>query len=154
MATGVIESDMSAGSTGFHSQTNEHLKNFYDIQAWIPKNAVLAKMKSLSALDAPAQAAVLNVAADTETRGWKVAGALRALCIFLIFVLLIEAGVGHHPARQEPVFSRLGVQRLLGAGGVAVFYLNGRYAHQLHVHIHPGRGRDFDQNHGVYRHSP
>ena len=73
MATGVIESYMSSGSTGYDTKTYEHLKNFYDTQAWIPKNAVLVNLKSFTALDATTQAAVLKVAADAETRGWKVA---------------------------------------------------------------------------------
>ncbi|MDO9359442.1 MAG: TRAP transporter substrate-binding protein [Polaromonas sp.] len=73
MATGVIESYMSSGSTGYDTKTYEHIKNFYDTQAWIPKNAVLVNMKSFTALDAATQAAVLKVSADAETRGWKVA---------------------------------------------------------------------------------
>ena len=73
MATGVIESYMSSGSTGYDTKTYEHIKNFYDTQAWIPKNAVLVNLKSFTALDAATQAAVLKVSADAETRGWKVA---------------------------------------------------------------------------------
>ena len=73
MATGVIESYMSSGSTGYDTKTFESLKNFYDTQAWIPKNAILVNAKSFDALDAPTKAAVLKAAADAETRGWKVA---------------------------------------------------------------------------------
>ena len=73
MATGVIESYMSSGSTGFDTKTYEHFKNFYDTQAWIPKNAVLVNLKSFNALDAASQTALLKVAGDAETRGWKVA---------------------------------------------------------------------------------
>ena len=61
MATGVIESYMSSGSTGYDTKTYEHLKNFYDTQAWIPKNAVLVNLKSFNALDGATQAAVLKV---------------------------------------------------------------------------------------------
>ena len=73
MATGVIESYMSSGSTGFDTKTYEHIKNFYDTQAWIPKNAVLVNLKSFNALDAATQTTVLKVAATAEARGWKVA---------------------------------------------------------------------------------
>ncbi|MEJ8851052.1 TRAP transporter substrate-binding protein [Variovorax rhizosphaerae] len=73
MATGVIESYMSSGSTGYDTKTYESLKNFYDTQAWIPKNAVLVNAKSFDALDASAKAGVLKAAADAEARGWKVA---------------------------------------------------------------------------------
>lgn len=70
MATGVIESYMSSGSTGYDSKTYEHLKHFTDTQAWLPKNAVLANRAAFNALDKATQAAVLKAAADAETRGW------------------------------------------------------------------------------------
>jgi TRAP-type C4-dicarboxylate transport system substrate-binding protein len=70
MATGVIESYMSSGSTGYDTKTYEHLKYFYDTQAWLPKNAVLANKAAFDALDKPTQAALLKAAAEAETRGW------------------------------------------------------------------------------------
>ncbi|AYQ26604.1 MULTISPECIES: TRAP transporter substrate-binding protein [unclassified Polaromonas] len=73
MATGVIESYMSSGSTGYDTKTYEHIKNFYDTQAWIPKNAVLVNLKAFNALEPATQAALLKTAAEAETRGWKVA---------------------------------------------------------------------------------
>ncbi|MET3495955.1 TRAP transporter substrate-binding protein [Variovorax boronicumulans] len=73
MATGVIESYMSSGSTGYDTKTYEHIKNFYDTQAWIPKNAILVNAKAFDALDAATKAAVTKAAADAETRGWKTA---------------------------------------------------------------------------------
>ena len=48
MATGVIESYMSSGSTGYDSKTYEHIKYWYDTQAWLPKNAVIVNRKALS----------------------------------------------------------------------------------------------------------
>ena len=71
MATGVIESYMSSGSTGFDTKTYEHIKNWYDTQAWLPKNAIIVNQKAFDALDKPTQAALLKAAADAETRGWK-----------------------------------------------------------------------------------
>ena len=41
MATGVVESDMSSGSTGYDTKTYEHLKFFADTQAWLPCTARL-----------------------------------------------------------------------------------------------------------------
>jgi len=70
MATGVIESYMSSGSTGFDTKTYEHIKYWYDTQAWLPKNALLVNKKAFDALDKPTQDAVLKAAADAETRGW------------------------------------------------------------------------------------
>ena len=71
LATGVINSYMSSGSTGYDSKTYESIKFFYDTQAWMPKNAVLVNQKAFDALDKPTQAALLKAAADAETRGWK-----------------------------------------------------------------------------------
>jgi len=71
LATGVIDSYMSSGATGFDSKTYEHIKNFYDTQAWIPKNAIIVNQKAFDALDKPTQAALQKAAADAETRGWK-----------------------------------------------------------------------------------
>ena len=71
LATGVIDSYMSSGSTGFDSKTYEHIKTWYDTQAWLPKNAIIVNKKAFDALDKPTQAAVLKAAAEAETRGWK-----------------------------------------------------------------------------------
>jgi TRAP-type transport system periplasmic protein len=71
LATGVINSYMSSGSTGYDSKTYESLKYWYDTQAWLPKNAVIVNQKSFDALDKPTQEAVLKAAAEAEQRGWK-----------------------------------------------------------------------------------
>ena len=71
LATGVIDSYMSSGSTGYDSKTYEHIKNWYDTQAWLPKNAIIVNKRAFDALDKATQAAVLKAAADAETRGWK-----------------------------------------------------------------------------------
>jgi len=70
MATGVVESYMSSGSTGVNSKTYEHLKYWYDTQAWLPKNAVIVNKAAFDALDPATQAAVSKAAADAEVRGW------------------------------------------------------------------------------------
>ena len=69
LATGVMESYMSSGSTGVDSKTYEHLKYWYDTQAWLPKNAVLVNKAAFDALDAPSKAALLKAGADAEVRG-------------------------------------------------------------------------------------
>ncbi len=71
MATGVIESYMSSGSTGYDTKTYEHLKYWYDTQAWLPKNAVLVNKAAFDALDKPTQAALLKAGAEAEKRGWE-----------------------------------------------------------------------------------
>jgi TRAP-type transport system periplasmic protein len=70
-ATGVVDSMMSSGATGFDSKIFESVKFWYDTQAWLPKNAVIVNLKAFNALDAATQAAVTKAAADAEERGWK-----------------------------------------------------------------------------------
>jgi TRAP-type C4-dicarboxylate transport system substrate-binding protein len=70
LATGVIDSYMSSGSTGYDSKTYEHIKNWYDTQAWLPKNAVLVNRAAFNALDKPSQDALMKAGAAAETRGW------------------------------------------------------------------------------------
>jgi TRAP-type transport system periplasmic protein len=71
LATGVVDSYMSSGSTGFDTKTYESIKNFYDTQAWLPKNAVIVNQQAFDALDKGTQDAVLKAATDAEARGWK-----------------------------------------------------------------------------------
>ena len=71
LATGVIDSMMTSGATGYDSKTYEHVKNYYDTQAWLPKNAIIVSQKAFDALDKATQAAVLKAAAEAEARGWK-----------------------------------------------------------------------------------
>ncbi len=70
LATGVIDSYMSSLSTGYDSKTYEHIKNWYDTQAWLPKNAIIVNKKAFDALDKATQDAVMKAAAAAEPRGW------------------------------------------------------------------------------------
>jgi TRAP-type C4-dicarboxylate transport system substrate-binding protein len=72
MATGTIDSQMTSGATGFDTKAYEHLKRFYDTQAWLPKNAVIVNKKAFDALDQPTRDALLKAGAEAEARGWKV----------------------------------------------------------------------------------
>ncbi|MBS3997472.1 MAG: TRAP transporter substrate-binding protein [Hydrogenophaga sp.] len=70
LATGVVETNMTSGATGVDSKLYEHLKFYYDVQAWLPKNAIIANKRAFDALDKPTQDAVRKAAADAEARGW------------------------------------------------------------------------------------
>jgi TRAP-type C4-dicarboxylate transport system substrate-binding protein len=70
LATGVVNSFISSGATGYDSKVWESLDHFYDTQAWIPKNMTFVNKAAFDALDKPAQDAVLKAAATAETRGW------------------------------------------------------------------------------------
>lgn len=71
LATGVVNSFMSSGGTGYDSKAWESLKYFYDVQAWIPKDYTFVNKAAFDGLDKPAQEAILKAAATAEARGWK-----------------------------------------------------------------------------------
>lgn len=71
LATGVVNSFMSSGATGYDSKVWESLTHFYDTQAWLPKNMVFVNKAAFEALDKPTQEAVLKTAKAAEDRGWK-----------------------------------------------------------------------------------
>jgi TRAP-type C4-dicarboxylate transport system substrate-binding protein len=72
LATGVVNSFMSSGATGYDSKVWESLTHFYDTQAWIPKNVTVVNKAAFDALDKPSQEAFLKAAATAEARGWKI----------------------------------------------------------------------------------
>ena len=69
LATGVVDSYMSSGSTGVDSKTYESVKYWYDTQALLPKNVVLVNKTAFDALDAATKTALLKAGADAEVRG-------------------------------------------------------------------------------------
>jgi TRAP-type C4-dicarboxylate transport system substrate-binding protein len=73
LATGVVNSFISSGSTGYDSKVWESLTHFYDAQAWIPKNITFINTAVLNGLDDTARRSIRSAAANAETRGWKIA---------------------------------------------------------------------------------
>ncbi len=71
LATGVIEGLITSSATGADNKLYENLKYFYEVQAWIPKNAVTVNKKAFNALPKAEQDAVRKAAAAAEERGWK-----------------------------------------------------------------------------------
>jgi TRAP-type C4-dicarboxylate transport system substrate-binding protein len=71
LATGVVEGLITSSATGADNKLFEHLKYYYNVQAWIPKNAVIANKRAFSRLSKAHQEAVLKAAAAAEERGWK-----------------------------------------------------------------------------------
>ena len=51
LATGVAESFISSGSTGYDRKVWEHLKYFYDVQAWLPRNYVFVNKQAWESVD-------------------------------------------------------------------------------------------------------
>jgi TRAP-type C4-dicarboxylate transport system substrate-binding protein len=73
LATGVVNSYISSGSTGYDTKTWESLSYWYDTQAWIPKNVTFVNKAAFDGLPKDQQDAVLKAAKDAEARGWKTA---------------------------------------------------------------------------------
>ncbi|MGI9412613.1 MAG: TRAP transporter substrate-binding protein [Hyphomicrobiales bacterium] len=69
-ATGVAQSMISSGSTGYDRKIWEHVKYWYDVQAWLPKNMVIVNKKAWAALDDATKAIVMEEAATAEKNGW------------------------------------------------------------------------------------
>lgn len=70
LATGVVEAFMTSPTTGVETKVWESVKYYYDLQAWLPKNAVLVNKRAFDALDKATQEALVKSAAVAETRGW------------------------------------------------------------------------------------
>ena len=70
-ATGVADSMISSGSTGYDSKLWEHTKYWYDINAWLPKNMIVVNKQAFDSLDENTQKAILAAAAAAEERGWN-----------------------------------------------------------------------------------
>ncbi|SMF64749.1 TRAP-type C4-dicarboxylate transport system, substrate-binding protein [Tistlia consotensis] len=69
-ATGVAESMISSGSTGYDRQLWEYVKYWYDTQAWLPKNMVFANKDAWNGLDEATRKIIRDEAAKAEKAGW------------------------------------------------------------------------------------
>ncbi len=69
-STGVAESMISSGSTGYDSKLWEFTKYWYDTNAWLPKNMIIVNKAAWDALDKATQDVVTKAAADAEKAGW------------------------------------------------------------------------------------
>jgi TRAP-type transport system periplasmic protein len=70
-ATGAVNANITSGATGYDTKAWEVVKNYYDTQAWIPKNIVFANKAAFDALDPATREALLKCAREAEARGWK-----------------------------------------------------------------------------------
>jgi TRAP-type C4-dicarboxylate transport system substrate-binding protein len=71
LATGAIDNFLTSSASGVENKLYEHVKNFYTVNAWLPKNAVVVNQKAFEALDKPMQEAILKAAQAAEDRLWK-----------------------------------------------------------------------------------
>jgi TRAP-type C4-dicarboxylate transport system substrate-binding protein len=71
LATGGVDNFLTSSASGVDSKLYESIKYFYGVAAWLPRNAVVVNQKAFEALDKATQDAVLQQAAASEQRGWK-----------------------------------------------------------------------------------
>lgn len=69
LATGVVESFISSGSTGVDSKVWESLDHWYDLKAWIPRNTVFANKDAFNALPQDQQDAIMACGAAATEQG-------------------------------------------------------------------------------------
>lgn len=70
LAEGRIDTMITSAVTGVENQVWGHVKHYYDINAWIPKNIVFVRTALLDALAPAAREAVFTTARTAEARGW------------------------------------------------------------------------------------
>ena len=72
-ATGIIQSMVTSATTGADTKSWDYVRNYYDFQAMISRNIVIANTRSFNALDRDTQKAVRDASKRALDRGTKVA---------------------------------------------------------------------------------
>lgn len=98
-ATGVAESMVSSGATGYDRKVWESLTHFYDVNAWLPRNYVFVNKNAWEGLDSDAQLALRTCGGEAEARGTE------ASVAYAGFTLkgLAEGGMTVAPAGEKLV---------------------------------------------------
>ncbi len=68
-ATGVVDSMITSGATGYDSKIWEHVSHFYTVDAWLPRNTIMANKSAWNGLDDATRKAVTDCAAKAATDG-------------------------------------------------------------------------------------
>jgi TRAP-type C4-dicarboxylate transport system substrate-binding protein len=69
-ATGVAQSMISSGSTGYDRKLWEHVSHYYDVKAWLPRNMVIVNGKAWAGLDDATKGVIEAAAATAEENCW------------------------------------------------------------------------------------
>ncbi len=69
-ATGVAQSMISSGSTGFDQKLWEHVDYYYDVKAWLPRNMVMVNQDAWDGLDDATRSVIETAAATAEEKCW------------------------------------------------------------------------------------
>jgi TRAP-type C4-dicarboxylate transport system substrate-binding protein len=69
LATGVADSFISSGSTGYDRKVWEHVTHWYDVAAWLPRNMVFVNKDAWQELDEATQQVLRDCAAEAAAAG-------------------------------------------------------------------------------------
>ncbi|NIY96581.1 TRAP transporter substrate-binding protein [Salipiger sp. HF18] len=69
LATGVAESFISSGATGYDRKVWEHLSHFYEVDAWLPRNAVFVNLDAWNDLSDEAKTVITDCGAAAAAEG-------------------------------------------------------------------------------------
>jgi TRAP-type C4-dicarboxylate transport system substrate-binding protein len=69
LATGVADSFISSGATGYDRKVWEHMTHWYDVAAWLPRNTVFVNKDAWQGLDQATQQVVRDCAAAAAEAG-------------------------------------------------------------------------------------
>ncbi|SDO09168.1 TRAP-type C4-dicarboxylate transport system, substrate-binding protein [Halomonas shengliensis] len=70
-STGRVEAMITSPATGADTKAWDYLSHFNHAQLWLPKNMIIVSERAFSRLDEASQQALLDAAAEAETRGWE-----------------------------------------------------------------------------------
>jgi TRAP-type C4-dicarboxylate transport system substrate-binding protein len=99
-AEGRVDSMITSAVTGVENEVWGHVKYYYPVDAWFPKNIVFANTKAMEALPAASRAALLKASAAAQVRGWAASEAVAASSV----EALRRGGVKVEPV--PPLFGR------------------------------------------------
>lgn len=77
-STGIVDAMVTSGATGARTKAWDFTTEFYDLQAWMPKNMIIVNEASFASLPEDQQQAMLDAAAAAETRGWEMSESVAA----------------------------------------------------------------------------
>jgi TRAP-type C4-dicarboxylate transport system substrate-binding protein len=69
LATGIADSFISSGATGYDRKVWEHMTHWYDVAAWLPRNSVLVNKDAWTALDDATRQVLQDCAAEAGAAG-------------------------------------------------------------------------------------
>jgi TRAP-type C4-dicarboxylate transport system substrate-binding protein len=78
LAEGRIDSMITSAVTGVENKVWSHVKHYYEINAWFPKNVVFANAKAMEALAPYQRDALARATVAAEARGWAASEAAAA----------------------------------------------------------------------------